>query len=272
MEPAEVYKTAVPSVFHVTSSHGFGTAFLARADGVALSNHHVVKGETTVRLQTHEGVVLSVPVISADADTDLAALLLPRSELELPTPLRFSGPNAARVGDEVVAIGHPAESAPFSLSRGVISALTYIQPPHSHSLELQANISVNWGNSGGPLLSLSACTVGIVTRTNFTPEGQRLEGVCLAVPSAVASDFLATIPDMSEGFAERRFCPACFNLVPDDAYCSHCGSSRAKQEHEIAGGPSTTKSSKTSLCTACQTTNPVGTRHCKQCGVRLQTL
>ena len=148
MTPSEIYQKTVDGIFQVTTPEGTGTAFLARGDGLVITNHHVVAGNVRVHLQGYRGTPISADVVLADRDEDLAAIR-PALPVEGSTtkPLLIARSDQVHVGDEVIAIGHPEQSAPFSLSRGVISAVSYI--PRTGVPFLQANISLNWGNSGG---------------------------------------------------------------------------------------------------------------------------
>lgn len=266
MTPSEIYQNTVDGIFQVTTPKGgTGTAFLARGDGLVITNHHVEEGNVCVHLQGYQGTLIGADVVLADHDGDLAAI-----QLVVPPgggttePLLIARSDQVHVGDEVIAIGHPEQSAPFSLSRGVISAMSYL--PRTGIPFLQANISLNWGNSGGPLLSCDGAVVGVATRINITPDNRRLEGIVFAVPADILLEFINRVPDLSKGISHLLYCPICGYLGARGKYCTHCGSPAASdQQKAVYQGPS----SSSGLCPVCEACNPFDTHYCKTCGARL---
>ena len=91
---------------------------------------------------------------------------------------------------------------------------------------IQLNMSVNWGNSGGPIIAESGDVVGVITRNQFHARwSKRIEGVCFGI-SWVDNlrTFVASIPDLTQEFAGLAYCTVCGRLVEKLKYCSHCGS------------------------------------------------
>ena len=146
------------------SSSSFGTGVVvARHAGQALvlTNRHVVckeNGRLADRLSvgTYEGRTLLCQVVGLpqDCQVDMALLLVEDTAgLEVLGPL--ADYRSIRVGDEVVAVGHPRGLA-FTMTEGIVSALR-------EGLLIQCSASINPGNSGGPLIDSRGRLIGINT-------------------------------------------------------------------------------------------------------------
>lgn len=266
----DLFEATVRGVFHIATSQGSGTGFLIRPDGLVITNHHVISSDHHVHLQARQGATVLGEVIMADHERDLAAIRFLTSSLPAGTvPLVLGTSQEIKVGDEVIAIGKPAESAAFSLSRGYISALSYA--PHSNLSFIQLNMSVNWGNSGSPIISESGNVVGVITRINFTPDGQRIEGVCFGIPIDDLRVFVASIPDVTKELVGLAYCPVCGHLAEKLKYCSHCGSSLDASHQTSAQQASSSKASyrPSETCGVCGAANTANSRYCNSCGVKL---
>jgi serine protease Do len=145
----------------VAQSHGSG--FVYSADGLVVTNHHVVAGAERVRVRMHDGRELAAKVLGSDPSTDLALVQIEgASGLSAATLGESSG---ARVGDWVVAIGSPM-GLEHSASVGIVSAkgrgsLGLYADSYLDFLQTDADIAP--GSSGGPLFDLEGRVVGINT-------------------------------------------------------------------------------------------------------------
>ena len=191
---ADLVERSSPAVGHVRVLHGArgrlggGSAVLVSADGLALTNSHVVHGATGVEVELQPGRAELADVVGDDPFTDLALLRLTRSA---PYPaLALGDSNALRVGAVVLALG-----APFGLARtvtlGIVGALgRTLVGPRGRSIEgvIQTDAQLNPGNSGGPLVDVEGRVVGI--NTAMHPGGA---GLCFAVPANTARAVLGEI-------------------------------------------------------------------------------
>jgi len=162
---------------------GLGSGFFIRADGLLVTNAHVVEGARRVWLQLDRGRRVPARVLGLDARTDLALL---KAELGRPAPvLPLGDSDRLRVGAWLVAIGHPWGLQPV-VSQGVLGgvgrAIGDLERFRAGFFDfLQTDAAIERGNSGGPLLNLRGEVVGITTATNA-----RARGIGFAIPVNVA--------------------------------------------------------------------------------------
>jgi S1-C subfamily serine protease len=161
-----------------------GTGFAIEADGIILTNEHVVGGATRVWCTTDDGRVLPAVVLGTDPRSDLAVLKI---AADLP-PVTFA--EDVRRGQWCVALGNPLGLAgldEMNVSAGLISATGRDLPRLARAEDrlyenlLQFTAEVNPGNSGGPLLNLRGEVVGVVTAV-VLPQRQTF-GLGFAVPA-----------------------------------------------------------------------------------------
>ena len=159
---------------------GQGSGFIVSADGLILTNAHVVKDakEVTVRLADRREFVAKV--LGSDTATDIAVLRIPAAAL--PT-VRLGDPAGLMVGDPVLAIG-----APFGLEQsataGIVSAKGRSLPGDAFVPFIQTDAAVNPGNSGGPLFDGAGNVVGINSQIYSRSGGY--QGLSFAIPIDVA--------------------------------------------------------------------------------------
>ncbi len=183
---AAVAERVLPSVVNVTTNvyqasptgqpeqgKGVGTGFIVRANGVVVTNCHVVQGASRITVSTSEDkpTRYDARVIGGDCDHDLAVLKL---EAEGLTALRLGASADLRLGQQVVAIGYALalEGGP-SVTTGIVSSLDRtIRVPdpqctvcpngvRTYSEVIQTDAAINHGNSGGPLVDMEGQVVGI---------------------------------------------------------------------------------------------------------------
>ncbi len=163
------------SAFGQGGGRGVGTGFIVRADGIVVTNYHVVEGAQRITVITPEpeSERYDARVIGGDAAADLAVLKI--DARGLPTiPLGSSAD--LKLGQQVVAIGYALalEGGP-TVTTGIVSALGRsidVNDPacdpdvcedgvRTYSDIIQTDAAINPGNSGGPLVNLAGEVVGI---------------------------------------------------------------------------------------------------------------
>ena len=207
MEPAEVYASTVNSVVSINTTATAGTnifgqtvetasagsGFIISPDGYIVTNYHVVKGATSVKVTLYSGDTYDATVIGGDSDYDVAVIKINASGLPAVTLGNSADVN---VGDTVLAIGNPLGELTFSMSQGIVSccdrAINVDGTPFNM---IQVDASINPGNSGGPLVNLYGEVVGIVSAKYSSYSNTTVEGLGFAIP---ISDVQAIITDIIE--------------------------------------------------------------------------
>jgi len=201
---AQVYRNASSSVvlifgFEDNGAGSSGTGSILTADGLVLTNNHVIaKGEggglysnIVVYLKPNPisgdnkkdlTTPLLVEVIARDADLDLALLRVKNAPMAL-RPIEVGDSEEVDIGENVAAIGHPGGGGLWTLTTGTVSSKRREQARDI----FQTDTAINPGNSGGPLLDEYARLVGVntfVRRVN--EEGLPLEGLNYSLRSSLA--------------------------------------------------------------------------------------
>jgi S1-C subfamily serine protease len=143
-----------------------GSGFIISADGLLLTNAHVVFHHHAITVTLDDGRTTSAKLLGADAILDLAVLrLLPPAKAPAFPTLSLGNSDAIRVGEDVMAIGNPL-GLDQTLTHGVISGVDQLlaEPPVGLPVTLlQTDADINPGNSGGPLLNRCGEVIGITT-------------------------------------------------------------------------------------------------------------
>jgi serine protease Do len=179
------------------ASGALGSGFVIRADGLIVTNRHVIAGARTVRVHLSDGRELPAKILGADAVTDIALLKVSASNLPV---LRLGTSQAISVGDAVIAIGNPFGLGQ-SVSAGIISARARMLEDDPYIDFLQTDAAINQGNSGGPLLSTDGTVVG-VTSAIFSPSGGSV-GLGFAIPAETVAGVIRQLE--AHGRVERGY-------------------------------------------------------------------
>src|SRR5262244_1905316 len=136
-----------------------GSGFLIDSEGVIVTNAHVVEDVTTAQVRLFDGRRFTGKVIGRDSRVDLALLKLDGVK-GLPT-LTMADSNRVRVGEFVLALGHPF-GLEHTVSFGIVSRkgapLTVAAPGFDF---IQTDAAINPGNSGGPLVNMAGQVIGV---------------------------------------------------------------------------------------------------------------
>jgi S1-C subfamily serine protease len=143
------------TVVIIDTDDGFGTGFVASADGIVLTNAHVVAGDSML-LTFADGRTETARFIGFERHGhDLAALRLSGETPRPWLPLADAAP--LRIGVNVYAAGNPYPTFPVTVSGGIIASVS----ERLHVLLIDAPIAS--GSSGGPVVTASGEVLGIVT-------------------------------------------------------------------------------------------------------------
>ena len=169
---------------------GLGSGVIIDSSGVILTNNHVVKAADEIVIVLHDGTELYATEFTTDPLTDLAIVRV-RPKQPLPAA-KFGDSDALRIGDWVLAVGHPLELE-TSVSAGIISAKGRSLQKVRRAQFLQTDAAINPGNSGGPLVNLRGEIVGINTAIASQTGGY--QGIGFAVPANLARDVQRQLRD-----------------------------------------------------------------------------
>ena len=163
------------------TKRGQGSGFIVSADGIILTNAHVVEGADQVSVKLTDKREFKATVLGVDKPTDIAVLKIEATNLPI-VPL--GDPAQTEVGDWVLAIGSPF-GFENSVTAGIVSAKSRSLPDEGYVPFIQTDVAINPGNSGGPLLNMKGEVVGINSQI-FSRSGG-YQGLSFAIPINVAA-------------------------------------------------------------------------------------
>ena len=159
---------------------GLGSGFIVSADGVILTNAHVVEGAEEVTVKLSDRREFRAKVLGADKASDVAVLKIEASGLPA---VKVGSAANTRVGEWVLAIGSPF-GFESSASAGIVSARSRALPDGGYVPFIQTDVAVNPGNSGGPLFNMAGEVIGINSQIYSRSGGY--QGISFAIPIEVA--------------------------------------------------------------------------------------
>lgn len=163
-----------------------GSGFLLTPDGYFVTNNHIIRDADSVYVQSSKGEVYKARVVHADQAHDLAILQLCEDSAFRsmpPIPYSFEA-RSSDLGERVFTLGYPREEIVYG--EGYLSSGTGYR---GDSTAYQVAISVNPGNSGGPLLDEKGNVIGIISGKQTTSEG-----VSFAVKTNYLLESINSIP------------------------------------------------------------------------------
>ena len=180
--------------------HGIGTGVIISPDGYIVTNNHVVKGATDVRVTLNDRRILPAKVIGTDPLTDLAVIKIDGSNFPA---VPWGDSSQLHPGQTVLAFGNPYGFR-FTVTRGIVSALNRPNPeadPSKPGQYIQTDAAINPGNSGGPLVNARGEVVGINTFL-ISPSGS-FAGMGFAIPTQIVQPTVSQL--MKTGKVEHGY-------------------------------------------------------------------
>jgi Do/DeqQ family serine protease len=173
---------------------GGGSGFVFDDEGRILTNYHVIRdAEKITVVHENDGAEdeFEARVVGFDRHTDIAIIQIdaPRG---MPRVV-LGNSDAMRVGDWVMAIGTPFGQLQGTVTVGIVSAkgrndLNIVGGDATYQNYIQTDASINFGNSGGPLVNMKGEAIGINTAIN--PSGQ---GIGFAIPINMAKSIMGEL-------------------------------------------------------------------------------
>jgi len=168
--------------------NSLGSGVILTADGLVVSNDHVVGQATDIRVVLNDGREYRADLVLTDPESDLALLRL-RDAPPLPA-LPLADSDGAEVGDLVLAIGNPF-GVGQTVSSGIVSGLgrSSLSLGSGRGYFLQTDAPINPGNSGGALVDMQGRLLGVNTAILTRSGGSH--GVGFAIPADLVAQVLA---------------------------------------------------------------------------------
>ena len=162
------------------AENSLGSGVIVDSSGLIVTNNHVIRGGTDIRVVLADKREFEAKVMLADERSDLAILKIDVGD-EVLAALPFGDSDNLEVGDLVLAIGNPF-GVGQTVTSGIVSALARTQVGISdYQFFIQTDAAINPGNSGGALVSMAGELVGINTAI-FSRSGGSI-GIGFSIPS-----------------------------------------------------------------------------------------
>jgi putative serine protease PepD len=184
---AKVSPSIVTVLIDSGNESGLGSGVVLSADGLILTNNHVISSGGTVSVRLADGRTVPARVVAADSTHDLA--LVQATGVSGLTPATFGADDSVAVGDTVLAFGAPL-GLEGTVTSGIVSALDRQVGTGTEQLSglLQTDAPINQGNSGGALVDTSGNVIGInVAIATASDQSTGSVGVGFAIPAGTVT-------------------------------------------------------------------------------------
>ena len=184
---AKVSPSIVTVLIDGANESALGSGVVLRADGLILTNNHVISSGGTVSVRLAEGRTVPARVVAADTTHDLA--LVQATGVSGLTPATFGADDSVAVGYTVLAFGAPL-GLEGTVTSGIVSALDREVGTGTERLTglLQTDAPINEGNSGGALADTSGTVIGInVAIATASDASTGNVGVGFAIPAGTVT-------------------------------------------------------------------------------------
>jgi serine protease DegQ len=190
-----------PSVVTIFTGSGLGSGVVYRADGVIITNEHVIRGATSVEVGFADGQRVDGRVIAADPVVDIAVVEADRDDL----PAAEFATELPEVGETAVVIGSPL-GFENTVTSGIISALHREIPGSASTSQslvdlIQTDAAISPGNSGGAVVNLEGHIIGISEA--YIPPSAGAVALGFAIPAATATSVADQL--LEDGTAEHAY-------------------------------------------------------------------
>ena len=168
---------------------GMGSGIIFSADGIVVTNNHVVANADVIRVTTSDKREFEGKVVGTDAKSDLAVIRLKGAKgLK---PFEFGDSGKLRLGDLVLAVGNPF-GVGQTVTMGIVSAKGRANVGIvDYEDFIQTDAAINPGNSGGALVNLRGELVGINTAILSRSGGY--QGIGFAIPTNMVRPIVTSL-------------------------------------------------------------------------------
>jgi len=185
---SEIIEHAIKAVVTVSTDNSLGSGFFVNDAGYIVTNYHVIDDNVeAIRVLTYDRRVHEAELVGHNEFKDLALLKVDSSNYD---EIKLADSNEIQVGKKVIAIGNPLGLS-FTVTEGIVSGL-HRTGPNGLAEYVQTDVSLNPGNSGGPLINKDGEVIGI---NNFKIGGA--EGLSFSLESNAIREGINAIANMT---------------------------------------------------------------------------
>lgn len=179
--------------------NSLGSGVVLSADGIVVSNYHVVGQAEDIRVVLNDRREFSARVLLADAEADLAILRIDDAPRDM-AHLDLRDSDNVEVGELVLAIGNPF-GVGQTVSSGIVSGLARsgTATGSARGYFIQTDAPINPGNSGGALVDMNGDLIGV--NTSILTRSGGSNGIGFAIPAALVAQF---VDQAEQGFDRFR--------------------------------------------------------------------
>ncbi|MBP5379587.1 MAG: trypsin-like peptidase domain-containing protein [Ruminococcus sp.] len=195
----KIYTYTDYAAYMAKKTEGTGSGVVLNEEGYIVTNAHVLKADGFHKVETNDGDFYDAKIIGRDAKTDIAVVKINAKDL---TPATLGDSDEAMVGEQVIAIGNPANLS-NTVTDGIVSAVNRKIRSDSTGFEMnciQTNADISPGNSGGALVNMYGQVIGITSSKYVSAE---FEGLGFAITINEASPVIEEL--IKNGFVGGRF-------------------------------------------------------------------
>jgi S1-C subfamily serine protease len=188
-----IINKVIKSVVSIKTNLGQGSGVIVDRDGYIVTNYHVIDGISGAGVTTYDGKLHKVSFVGSIPGKDLAVLKI---KSDAYPGLPFGSSDRLVIGERVIALGNPA-GLEFTVTEGIISSKER-QDSRGNNY-IQSDITINKGNSGGPLVNAKGEIVGINTL-----KMTGVEGIGFAIPSDIVEDIVVPMIEQTKEKLEAQ--------------------------------------------------------------------
>jgi serine protease Do len=166
-------------------AQALGSGFIIDRKGYIVTNNHVIKDASEIKVKLDGGEVFDAKLVGADNKTDIAVLKIEAGK-DLPV-VNLGNSDTLKVGEWVMAIGD-AFGLEQTVTAGIVSAKGRILGAGPYDDFIQTDAAINPGNSGGPLVDIDGNVIGVNTAI-FSRSGGFM-GIGFAIPIDLAKGII----------------------------------------------------------------------------------
>ncbi|WP_305790213.1 S1C family serine protease [Symbioplanes lichenis] len=184
---AKVQPSVVTVMIDGRTASSLGSGVVLSADGLVLTNNHVVESGGTASIRLADGRTVPAEVVATDTTHDLA--LVQATGVTGLTPATFGTDDSVAAGDTVLAFGSPL-GLEGTVTSGIVSAFDREVNTGTEKLTglLQTDAAINEGNSGGALVDVDGKVIGInVAIATADDQSTGSVGLGFAIPAGTVT-------------------------------------------------------------------------------------